>query len=443
MTLKTLNKVLLLCAWSAISMQIIYGQEDLDSKYEPFPMDQNIGKIEAQGQKSQKALKILRERTYILGTLSPAAVIDYAKNTHIVIAGSAVDNESDQFFQSAYLRGRMYQELYPQHQVIVLSQPEVVRASNVEVYQRFDVSIVEEKEGKLTGPTLINELNRFERIESLDFYGHSSPWGIKLGKKDAAMSPDDYVAKLKDNFVTGAYATMNGCNGGFSIAPKLSRHWNIPVSGALTGSLFERLQVDGKWYKKPDRTDSKWAKENGFNFLDPLHCYKGGCWRMKPQRNNYSSYWGYFKEGGLSFYKFFCNYENKDGSCEKAMAKSLLSFPSAQKASTQPSLEVFKGIVFDYLCSTAKDPQYFENCKKGIQTAVAKGDLVYQAHPGNALKCNFKGCDAQVVCSYKSRFLGGGLKPGTCRLKTTKNKRPTTLVQEYLSFMKGYELLMP
>jgi hypothetical protein len=335
----------------------------------------------------------------------------------------------------------MYQKLYPSHQVIVLSQPEVIQADNREVYERFNVLIVEEKDGKLTGSTFIKELDKFSRIESIDFYGHSSPWGIKLGKKDAAMGTDSYVAKLKDNFVEGAYATMNGCNGGFNIAPGLSKHWNIPVSGALTGSLFERLQIDGKWYKKSDRTDGKWAKENDFTFNDPIHCYKGGCWRMKPQRNNYSSYWGHFKEGGLSFYKFFCNYDGKKENCEKAMAKSLLSFPTAQKVTTTPSRDAFQARVFDYLCSTAKDPRYFENCKSGILKAVAKGDLIFKAHPGNALDCGFKKCEAKVVCGSKSRFFGGGIKAGTCRLNTSQNKKPTTITKEYLSFMKGFDAL--
>lgn len=434
--MKKLSKLIALSILNSILFTPIYTYAQYDESLEPYPMDQNIQSLE-----NSSLQKAWGERTYLLGTLSPAPVIDYARNTHIVIPGSAVDKESDQFFQSAYLRAKMYQKLYPAHQVVILSQPEVVRTDNREVYANYNVTIVEEKEGKLTGSKLIDELNKFQRIESIDFYGHSSPWAIKLGKKDAAMGADSYVSKLKDNFVDGAYATMNGCNGGFQIAPGLSKYWNIPVSGALTGSLFERLQVDGKWYKKADRTDGKWAKENDFNFLDPIHCYDGGCWRMKPQRNNYSSYWGYFKEGGLSFYKFFCNYDSKNGSCEKAMAKSLLSFPASQKVTAKPSRKVFEEIVFDYLCSTAKDPNYFSSCVQGIKNAVAKGDLVYKAHPGNALDCDFKSCKAKVVCSYKSKFFGGGIKAGTCRLNTKENKKPTTLSKEYLSFMKGFDLL--
>lgn len=399
-------------------------------------MDQNMGKLE-----DSRNLKAWGERTYIIGTLSQVPVIDYAQNTHIVVAGSAVDNESNQFFQSAYLRGKMYAALYPNHQVIVLSQPEVVSKENREVYDEFKVTIVEEKSGKLTGNTFINELDKFERIESIDFYGHSSPWGIKLGKKDAALEPSDYTAKLKDNFTESAYATMNGCNGGYNIAPQLSKHWNIPVSGALTGSLFERLQIDGKWYKKSDRTEELAARENSLSFLEPIHCWDGGCWRMKPQRNNYSSYWGHFKEGGLSFYKFFCNYDSKNGDCEKSMAKSMLSFPASQKASLNLSRDQYEEVVFDFLCSTAKSKSYFSDCKEGILKAVKKGDLVYQAHPGNALNCDFKTCNAKVVCKSKGRLFGGGIKAGSCSLNTEENKKPTTIAREYLSYMKGYDLL--
>ena len=407
-----------------------YAQADL----EPYPMDINAGDEFGVQQKAWG-------KTYILGTLSTVNVIDFDQPTHILTAGSAKNKESDQFFQSAYLRAKMYQALYPQDQVVILAQPEVTRASNEEVYERYDVTIVEEKDGKLTGNTLIKELDQFKNIKSFDFYGHSSPWAIKLGKSDAAMGAESYTAVLKDNFTADAYATLNGCNGGFEIAPGLSKYWNIPVSGALTGSLFERLQADGKYYKKADRTESEAAMENIFNFATPLHCWDGGCWRMKPQRNNYSSYWGHFKEGGLSFYKFFCNFSDNSGKCEKVMAKSLLSFPTAEKAEARPSWSSFEARIFDYLCSTAKDPSYFGKCKDGILAALKKGDNVFQAHPGNALNCNFKTCNAVVKCKTKSRLFGGGIKAGSCKLDTKENKKPTTLVREYLSYKKGFQLL--
>lgn len=378
---------------------------------------------------------------YLMGTITPAG-FSYEKVTHIVVPGSAMGDESDQFFQSALLRGKMYKQLYPDHQVVIISQPDVIKSRQEEVFARFNVPVLEVGGDKLTAGTLLSIMLRFKKIASFDFYGHSSPWALRLGKRNASMYASEGFKQLKSRFVAGAYATLNGCNGGFTLAPDLSKMWGIPVSGALTGSLFERLQADGKWYKKPDRTQSEWATENGINFEDPQICWDASCWRMKPQRNNYSSYWGNFREGGLSFYKFFCNYSNaNDGSCLAGMAKSMVSFPAVAVPKAKPSKSEYEAKVFDFLCSTKKDPNFFDQCVEGIKAAVARGDNVFQMHPGNALNCDFKTCNATVACASRPKIFGGGVKPGSCSLVTRQNTRPTTLVREYLAYMEAYDSL--
>lgn len=395
-------------------------------------MDQNAAKWED----SSSTQKLLT--SYIVGTISEGEITS-DKITHILVAGSAMGDESDQFFQSTLLRAKMYQTLYPSHQIIIISQPDVVKASQEEVYERFNVRILEENRDKLTAGNLLKEMRNFNRIASFDFYGHSSPWALRLGKKNASMYASEGFASLKSKFIDGAYATLNGCNGGYTLAPDLSKLWGIPVSGALTGSLFERLQADGMWYKKPDRTRSEWVTENSFNFDPAQNCLAGTCWRMKPQRNNYGSYWGSFKEGGLSFYKFFCDAKAPNATCLKGMAKNILSFPSTMVPKTKPSWEEYEAKVFDFLCSTAQDPNYFTSCVEGIKAAVERGDNVFKAHPGNALKCDFKKCYATVQCK-KKRF-GNGPRGGTCHLITEKNNRPTTIVDEYLAFKEGFKTL--
>ncbi|MCF8060353.1 MAG: hypothetical protein K9K67_13715 [Bacteriovoracaceae bacterium] len=401
---------------------------------EPFPMDQNAAKWE-----SESTIRKGRDN-YLVGTFEPQN-FSYKKITHILVPGSAMGDESDQFFQTTLLRAKMYRKLYPTHQVVIISQPDVIKASQEEVFARFNLPILENVGSKLTAGQLLSQMLKFEKIASFDFYGHSSPWALRLGKKDASMYASDGFAKLKSKFIPGAYATLNGCNGGFILAPDLSKLWGIPVSGALTGSLFERLQADGKWYKKPDRTQSEWSLENAVNFESAASCSEGVCWRMKPQRNNYGSYWGNFKEGGLSFYKFFCNYPNADKSCFKGMANSILSFQAVTAPTQKPSWATYEAKVFDYLCSTAKDSNYFDSCVEGIKSAVARGDNVFKAHPGNALNCDFKKCDAEVVCKQKRLFGRSGPKPGTCHLDTKVNQNPTTIVREYLAFKKGFEQL--
>ncbi|MCF8060041.1 MAG: hypothetical protein K9K67_12140 [Bacteriovoracaceae bacterium] len=374
---------------------------------------------------------------FLVGTLNQNLSPSLA--THIIVVGSAMSEDSDQFFQSALLRGKIFQDLYPNHQVVIISQPDVIKATQEEVFGRFGVKIVATEKGQLTAAQLYRVMAKFEQIASFDFYGHASPWSLRLGQKDASMYPSKGYAKLKDRFMKGAYATLNGCNTGFNMAPGLSKLWNIPVSGTLTGALFERLQADDHWYKKPDRTRSEWVTQNRTNFEDARSCSEGVCWRLKAQRNSYASYWGYFKEGGLSFSKFFCNYSDSENSCLEGMAKSLLASPSTNLAKLNPSWEEFEAKVFDQLCSTALEPEYFEKCVEGIKKTISNGERVFQMHPGNALQCDFNGCNARVDCDQSSS--SNEPKPGSCHLQTVKNSNPTTLVNEYLNYKRAFENL--
>jgi hypothetical protein len=370
----------------------------------------------------------------MLGSHKPSQT----KVTHILVAGSGLGVDSDQFFQSALLRAKIYQKLYPTHQVIIASQPDVIKASQEEVFRRYNVRIVATENKKFTAFQLHRLMSKFQKIASFDFYGHSSPWALRLGKRNASLYATSQLASLKENFIPGAYATLNGCNAGFELAPALSELWHIPVSGALTGTMFERLQADGHWYKKPDRTASEAVTKNRTNFDSAKHCYSGVCWRLKAQRYDYASYWGNFSAGGLSFHKTFCRYPQAKESCLKGMAKNLISQPSVNKNQLSPSWSSYEDKIFDQLCSTAKDPNYFQTCREGIIKAYQRGDHIFQAHPGNALNCDFSGCEAKVVCDRDSK---GAPVPGSCFLKAPKNQEPKTLVNEYQAYKEAFSTL--
>ena len=212
------------------------------------------------------------------------------------------------------------------------------------------------------------------------------------------------------------------------------------MSGSLTSSMFESIGSNGLWYKEEDSNPKDYVQSNRFSFISEQPCSLGLCTRMKSSRTNYSSYWGTFNEGGLSFDKFFCNYENNnDSRCERGMAMSLLGFPSVYPISLSSNDDEYKSVVFDWLCSSAKDKNYFIKCVTGIKNAVARGDLKYQSHPSNELKCNFNSCHATVACKYKP--FGGGPVPGSCTIHTVLNDFPKNIATEYLSIMKGFEYL--
>ena len=368
--------------------------------------------------------------------------LDANKLTHVIAVGSSVDEDSDQFFQSGLIQAYKYKEMYKDRQIVIITSPDVRSTDNEEVFQKFNLPIIKQIDATFNVYNLVNEMLFFKKIASFDYYGHSSPWAIKLAKKNGTIEPGSHkstLEKLNSHFIPLAYATLNGCNGGFNIAPELSSVWKIPVSGSLTSTQFERLQTDG-FYKKADRTREDYVQVNAATFTSPLDCSVGVCWRLKTARKNYSSYWGSFDGGGLSFPKFFCNFDNSDKRCEKAMATQMVSFTSTTTINLNSSLEEYKAVVFDFLCSTALDKNFFKSCVDGIKNAVANNSLRFQAHPGNALECSFKKCNASIKCKQR-RIFGSGPRGGTCEVITTPNSNPTTLVREYKAYLEGWKLL--
>jgi hypothetical protein len=392
---------------------------------------------------SQVDLEGIHRGEYRIGLYKNASdVLDPKKITHIIIIGSAVKEDSDQFFQSGVSRAQRYKELWPDHQVVLMSSPDVKGTTDEQVFDKYKIPVVKLVFQKFTAPLLLSEIGEFEKIASLDFYGHASPWAMIIGKSSAAFDPSAHQAalkKLRRNFLPDAYATLNGCNTGFYLAPDLSRGLALPVSGSLTSSMFERIESDGFWYKEEDWSERGYVLNNRFSYKTNQSCSLGLCTRMKSSRANYSTFWGTFSEGGLSFDKFFCNYENNnDGKCERGMALSLFSFPSIHPINLESNKDDYKQVVYDWLCSTGKEKSYFRRCVNGIEDAIARGDLEYQSHPTNELNCDFNSCHAKVVCKYKTIGDDGPI-PGTCNIETIPNFAPKNVTTEYLSLMKGFE----
>ncbi|MBC7537307.1 MAG: hypothetical protein H7281_00680 [Bacteriovorax sp.] len=366
-------------------------------------------------------------------------VLDLDKITHIIIVGSAVKEDSDQFFQSGLSRGYRYKELYPDHQVVIMSSPDVLNTTDDQVFEKYNIIVIKKVLEKFTAKNMLIEMNLFNRIASFDIFGHSSPWAMKIGDMNAAFSPYEHITALKllrSKLLPNAFATLNACNTGFIIAPDLSEILQIPVAGALTSSMFERIGADGHWYKESDAIKGNYVEVNKFSYNQSVLCSLGLCNRMKPSRENYYSVWGHFTEGGLSFSKFFCKFNNSDGHCERGMANSLFGFPSVLPLSLNSNSDDFKAIVFDWLCSTGGDRDYYQKCMTGIEDAIARYDLVYQAHPSNELMCDFKSCNSTVICQNDP--VNGPIL-GTCHLNTPINPEPTNAAREFISFMKGFD----
>lgn len=366
---------------------------------------------------------------------------DPAKITHIIVVGSAIKEDSDQFFQSGLSRAFRYKEVWPNRQVVIMSTPDVINRTDEQIFDKYNVKVIKKAQGRFTAPVLIKEMKVFPRIASFDFFGHSSPWALKIDDYYAPFDPSGHfeaLMELRPNFLPNAFATLNGCNTGFAVAPNLSKALGIPVSGSLTSSVFERVEADGFWYKEDDKNKHNYVTSNRYSYKDKLFCSTGACTRMKASRHNYSSIWGHFKEGGLSFDKFFCNFEDTgDGRCEKGMAMSLMGFPSVRPISPNSSVADFKKVVFDWLCSTGRNDSYFNNCVYGIESAVNRQDLIYRSHSSNELECDFRSCNVKVSCQIDA--VTSTPAAGSCRLITLPNPYPTNVAREFLSLMRGFD----
>lgn len=367
-------------------------------------------------------------------------ILDINKETHMIVIGSGQKEDSDQFFQSGLSRARRYKEVYPDHQVVFISSPDVLNTTDEIVFAKYKMIVIKTVMLGLNAELLLNEMMPFTQIASWDFFGHSSPWGLKIGSTKANFSPYDYedrLVQLRSHFLPNAYVTLSACNTGFTIAPDLSQILRLPVSGSLTSSVFEKIESDGMWYKEED-----WSKNavdlNKYSYNKIALCSEGLCFRMKPSRYDYNSVWGHFEEGGLPFYKFFCKFNNFDERCERGMANSLLTFASFLPITLDSDIESFKAVAYDWICTTKNDRSYFSTCVKGIEDAIARMDLVFQTHPGNELMCDFKSCNAKIYCKNDET---GTPKLGSCRLKTPLNPEPTNAAREMLSFLKGFSAL--
>ena len=85
-------------------------------------------------------------------------IFNREKISHVIIVGSAVKEDSDQFFQSGIARAQRYKELWPEHQIILLSSPEVKGKDDKSVFEDYNINVVKVVKETFTQDKLIEEL---------------------------------------------------------------------------------------------------------------------------------------------------------------------------------------------------------------------------------------------------------------------------------------------
>lgn len=407
----------------------------------------------------------------LVASFDSAANIDLSKTTHLLLVGDS-DELGELPLYSATTRAHRYAQLYPNDQIVLFVTKDVKDATVVNTGASVirddpfpNVALSDLR--ALSTSKLFAAMDRFSSIASLDFFGHSSPFGalVESTGSDRSISGDSpAVAQLADNFARDRdpYVTLNGCNGGVEVAAALSHVWQLPVSGALTGSNFQVLMSDGRWYANDTGfypPQLKPTTKNTASFGPDLQpaCAKGACVRMKPQDSPYYGVWGRSDTGfqyGLSYYKFFCNYDGADsnGSCSRGMARSLHAFASIAPIDEHSTDDAVKPVLADFFCSGAKDAAWFDQCQSALFAAAESGAAFSPMKSANdySLECDFQKCEQKFGCQVAN----GMEQPHTCvwvnaqctdsqspQSCKTKNTEKQTTNREFARYLEGQRLL--
>jgi hypothetical protein len=407
----------------------------------------------------------------LVATFDKTGKVDVSKTSHILLVGDS-DELGELPLYAATTRARRYAQLYPNDQIVVfvtkdVSSSTVAGTSATIVKQEpFGNAVALADLSRLTGPKLVAALDRFARIASIDFFGHSSPFGALLESSgdDRVLAPQLplNMASLKDNFARdrNPYVTFNGCNGAAHVAPELSRLWELPVSGALTGSNFQELMSDGRWYFNddgfsPPGTTRAAKNDKSFGAATAPSCGAGACVRMKPQDSPYRGVWASPDTGfqyGLGYYKFFCDYADPQSTCAKGMAASLYAFPSIKPIDRSAADTDVKDVLADFFCSGSKDPSWFDTCKSGLFAAAASGAAFspMRVQGDYSHECDFKSCQQKLRCKvvdgtpqkkscvWVSAACRDAQSAEDCRPKNTVKQ---TTNKELARYLEGHKLL--
>jgi hypothetical protein len=402
---------------------------------------------------------------YFIAVPKDQGPIDYTKVSHILIPGRGAELGL-QPQETALGRALLYKRNFPDEQVVMISvfrdisEPLVkISAEQHEAMllkggwiilerhekekDRDTSKDTEEQKAKYTLNTtsVMTELLKFEKIRSLEFFGHNSASrgtqtdGLDHSNPDRFDPRKEIVWTLKSHFTADAYAIIHGCNSGWLAAQNLSEKWGIAVAGSLTETHFERLYSDGHYYVDtasytPDPTNPQWATHNPD--LGGVDCEYGGCKRMRPEVKRYVGSWGDFDGPLLSHFKFFCRTETKD--CEKRMALSLYSFVAEHSLTPDSTYEEFREVAKQFLCPLTADRAVTNDCYTQldkIEQGTGNMQISY-VEKNKQLVCDLISCKAKIVCDDDKHF---------CKLSDRVSKNSETLAREYLHLLNGYKAL--
>jgi len=336
------------------------------------------------------------------------------KPTHVMIAGEGY-RQATMFQEAATAHAHKIREQNPDHQILLLAPNEMSGDLNERLLSQWGWEVSSRKQDDLLRvQDILLAVMNVQSIETLHIYGHANPHGTSLGGE--FLSTDSVeLQQLTPKFTSPvAYATVNGCNAGYSLSPTLARWWGIPVGGAYTGTHFEYLHSTNRFYWAEDRLapPGPWASINSISFAQPLACAQGACLRMRPDNAPYRGGWGP-RDHGLGFQRFSCGTLSPE-QCETRMAHALIKFVSV--VNTPPTPEQFMSLIVDFMCPIHPRRPLREECAAGIARDLRLNRNTFSPFLGPALQCY---SDDSCVAP----------EPG---------QRSTTFMDQVRMFLRGY-----
>ncbi len=367
----------------------------------------------------------------------PNETLDYDRPTHIILTSKGNDlGRGPQLVASS--RAKVLAQNFPNDQILMILVSSNDSLGNESDIRKMGFEHIQLKEKVLNPKQLMDEMSHFKQISSFFFCGHSAiPEGLFLdaiGDHDIRWYPNDAQAKrLVGHFTQDAYAELSGCNSGHLTAVLLSKLWQIPVAGALTGTHFETLYKDQNFYSADELTQRLWVS-SGLTAR----------YRMRADNVSYDGHYGKYLQG-LPFFKFFC-VGFSDERCELGMARSILGSVSSVPINSNMSLNQYSELVRERLCPAANwGSKIQQRCVLALEKFSSNtmpniidelGQQVYSPFDGISARCSFTTCYAETL------NCGTALKAWDCARSFVPNQSSTSFVDEYFHYLKAYQYLI-
>lgn len=331
-------------------------------------------------------------------------LVDWRRPTHVIVTGHG-GSAGTLFQNAAAARARKYAEVFPSHQVLLITVNELDGDTNAKKLESWGFEILFGRTSPLSVRLLLSELKNLRQIASFDLYAHANANSGAALDADFLSPHSSEVSHLRSQFMPQAWANIHGCNSGWFLSPALAGFWRLPVSGSFTGTHFQRLHSTQEFYPY----DKELAPPGPFAALNPLsfnqvqNCTHAGCVRMHPDPYAYWGEWGRYTVG-LGFYKFFCG-PVAQVDCEARMAYSLLGFIGKTNLNLKSSRQEFMGVLKEFMCPINSASPVRQACEEGIETALRTHDDSYTPFLSQSLVCSATACHEPKEGQISQEFM--------------------------------------